>query len=346
MNGSTCSLCGASGDGSGYCPRCGQRMSDRPQTASPPTPPPAQTTPGPTAVSVPPIVEQTGSTHSKGVSRRGPSRVVLIPLAGVAAVLVLVVVAVVISRRDSSTPTASQNAQRAHQTAGEPSVSPEPSATDGGATDAPDSDQQPTDDPLGLGFTLENQPCSGSFIVVLASSGDPKAYRSTLRPALGGFASSEAPGPGRYLRTDESCATFNQTAADGSPIYAAYLGPYDDGRQACQDRMQYTSTGTYIKHLDGVRKGPYYCMCAYDASELPDLNTTEDAETTGDRRFWTVELQHALFVAGVNPQQLFGGNFGSKTEGMVTAFQAASGDDETGSLDSNTWSSLQGITCS
>ena len=282
----------------------------------------------------------------------------LLVLAGVATVLLALVVFLALREAGGSSVTsasgdASTSAGEGTQDAGTPTdastddgtagdstegaTTPDDAASDGGTTVDPD-------DPIGLGYAFEDQPCSDSYLVVLASSGDPSLYRSTLDPALA--AQSSAGEDPHYLRTDESCSTFNGTGADGDPIYAAYLGPYDDAQGACQARMDTTTPVTYVKSLDGGSKGPYHCTCAYDVSELPDLNTESDAESEGERRFWVVEVQKILFNQGKNPQQLIGGNFGPQTVSMLSAYQRDRDLEPTGAMDTDTWSQMQSDTCS
>ena len=207
-----------------------------------------------------------------------------------------------------------------------------------------DTETVDPDDPIGLGRTLVNHDCDGSYLVILASSARPSTYLSTLQPALTKYETPDQ--QAQYLETNASCSAFNQADTGAPPIYAAYLGPFEDGASACQTRMDVSDTSTYVKYLDSSAEGTFLCACAYDAADLPDLNSVDDATSTGERRFWMVELQHIMFRAGRNPDQLFGGNFGSRTTAMVQAFQQEHGLDPSGSMDYDSWSTVQSELCS
>ncbi|WP_128219392.1 hypothetical protein [Nocardioides yefusunii] len=121
-------------------------------------------------------------------------------------------------------------------------------------------------DPLELGVDMSQQHCSGEFLVILASSGDPAAYASTLRPAH-----EQAGGEAKYLRTSDSCNSFVQEI-DGNDVYAAYLGPFDSAWQACEARGRIGYGGSYVRELrsDQERRTP--CACEYSSSELPRIS--------------------------------------------------------------------------
>jgi len=348
---STCDLCGAEGDGSAHCPRCGQRMPTASVVATAVASAPVQPerpsrVADPSSPVSPPVTIQ--KPNDGGARKR------LMGFAAVAVAIICLVAFLVLRDANGSSPTdysdplgTAADAQEDGSSSEDDTSSDSSGSVDESLPDEDTSDDGSTsassEDPLGLGYTFEDQPCSDSYIIVLASSGDPSLYESTLLPALS--RQSDAGQDAKYLRTDESCSTFNQSGEAGDPIYAAYVGPYDDPAEACQTRMDTATTATYVKSLDGVGKGPYYCACAYDVSELPDLNTTTDAESAGERRFWVVELQHILFNEGMNPEKLVGGNFGSKTVSMVSTYQRDRGLSVTGSLDSDTWAQMQSDTC-
>lgn len=341
---SHCTACGAHLSGENrFCTRCGAAL-------APSVAPPVESA-EPTAVieqqpmitatpvqSTSPLVQADAVSAVQGRRRR--------VVVGVAAALALVLVGagigLFIERQGSS---GENDTTASPRDVGDNGSGADPGANTGFESDDTDSepDFDPAD-PLALDYPFENRDCFDDFVVVLASSAEPSAYVSTLAPALSTYDSSDL--PAKYLRTDDSCAAFNAAGPDGSPIYAAYLGPFDDGAAACSARMERTTTSTYVKQLSSGADGAYYCLCSFGPSDLPDLNNVTDAESSGDRRFWMVELQHLMFNAGYNPDELFGGNFGSRTTEMVRSYQSDRGLPSTGSLDSDTWSSLQAETCS
>ena len=90
--------------------------------------------------------------------------------------------------------------------------------------------------------TYANQPCSDAFLVILTSSGTPKDNDAQVQAAA-----DKVP-DAKYLRTDKSCKTFNQSL-NGNPIYAAYVGPFDSMADACQARVDTGSAASYVRLL-------------------------------------------------------------------------------------------------
>ena len=189
------------------------------------------------------------------------------------------------------------------------------------------------DDPLRLGWRMVNQRCNGQFLIILASSGSPRDYRPTLLPAL------RASQDGRYLVTTSSCRSFNQTI-DGNPIYAAYMGPYPTMDDACRARDSVSVGEAYVRALDPGKESRELCSCLQPPGALPMLSHANSADPPARRQFVVTDAQALLYRAGVNPEQLIGGHFGTITRGFVRAFQREQRLVQNGVVGAETWASL------
>jgi hypothetical protein len=189
-------------------------------------------------------------------------------------------------------------------------------------------------DPLDLGRAFENQGCTGDWLVILASTGEPRDYRSTLLPPLSSQPDS------RYLRTDQSCSSFTQQA-DGNPIYAAYLGPFADQAEACAAREPTFIGDAYVRVLDAVVPSRDLCSCLEPPSALPVLDSTNASEPTTVVQYYVTDIQVMLVRAGFNPGNAIGGHYLELTTAMVTGFQESLGLPPTGTTDAQTWDALQ-----
>lgn len=208
----------------------------------------------------------------------------------------------------------------------------------GGDTGTSDSGSSSTsgsaaDDPLGLDADFANQRCSGDYLVILASSGDPAAYVSTLAAPL-----SRVTGA-KYLMTSRSCRTFNQKL-DGHQIYAAYVGPFGSFADACAALRDSGPPGAYVRLLSTSVDARSQCSCLVDASVLPTLSHANAAEATGTTQALVTDLQSLLGRAGKNPDSLVGGHFGEVTDTMVRNFQSDQGLPADGVVSSDTWAAL------
>jgi hypothetical protein len=188
-------------------------------------------------------------------------------------------------------------------------------------------------DDLAIGFAQADQPCTGEYVVVLASSGDPQTYERTLRPAL-----VSAPGS-RYLVTNRSCTSFNQSI-EGHAIYAAYQGPFDSRAEACQARAESRYPGAYVRMLDPNVDGRAVCACDASAETLPALSRTGPQEPAVDTSYAVSDVQALLARAGLNPDRLVGGTYGELTADWVRTLQRRTGLPATGRTDEDTWGAL------
>ncbi len=97
---------------------------------------------------------------------------------------------------------------------------------------------------LGIaGSPISNVDCDESNLLIIHSALDPSSYRSEVVAAL-------SAGQGaKYLRTDQSCSSFEQSSTQGDPIYAVYLGPFDTSAGALAECPAGPSDA-YVKELD------------------------------------------------------------------------------------------------
>lgn len=216
----------------------------------------------------------------------------------------------------------------------------ESTSTDGSeqSSEAPDATEVGAADDLGLGYPQVDQACTGEYVVILASTGDPASYRSMLTPAL------ERSATGQYLVTNQSCSSFNQEV-NGNPIFAAFDGPYASLEDACESRATTMYPDAYVRRLDAAAEGRSYCTCLDEASVLPVLNRANAEESDLPTRYVVTDVQSILYRVGLNPDQLVGGSFGPATTGWLKTFQRNSGLAPTGSTDYDTWLALQDAGC-
>lgn len=209
-----------------------------------------------------------------------------------------------------------------------------PAAADETTPAAPAESDPVSADPLGLGVAFADQPCTGEHLVILASSGSPRDWVTTLAPVI-----RKNPAA-RYLRTSSSCSVFNR-AIDGKPIYAAYLGPFPDLESACVAREGADVGDAYARELSPEMDSRSLCSCLATADH-PSLSRAVDAEPTVARQRSVSDAQALLYRAGYNPDMYLGGRFGPLTQQMVRAFQRDWGLAVTGRIDSSTWDALLG----
>jgi hypothetical protein len=187
-----------------------------------------------------------------------------------------------------------------------------------------------------VGAPFENIGCTGEYLLLLRSSGDPSAYESTLTDAISW--TSDA----KYLRTNQSCGTFNQEV-DGNDIYAAYEGPYSTLAEVCQARLDVGQAEAVPRRLDMASEHRSFCVCESDA--VPTYTIEDHYDPGLEDQMNISEAQSMLYFAGFNPTQATGGHFREQTQQMVTAFQTDRGLSETGELDHATWSALTSEEC-
>lgn len=211
---------------------------------------------------------------------------------------------------------------------------PRPSETD-------DEPALSATDPLGVGYEEQNLNCSTGFIVVLTSE-EAATPATTVSTALARF--PDAPDK-HYLDPAKSCSNLTGLTDKVNLTRFPYLGPFPDAIAACEARMAWTDTTTYVIEVAPHATTATYCSCFYDDADLPALDNVSDAEPTGDNRYWTMELQYMLYDAGLNPRRLVPGKFGELTTEMVRSLQSESGLPRTGAMNPDSWAALKVRAC-
>jgi hypothetical protein len=91
------------------------------------------------------------------------------------------------------------------------------------------------------GYAMQQPPCNGSYITILASAVGDQATAEGILEVLEQYPNSN------YLRTDQACRSLNPEA-DGQPIYVVYFGPFAEASDACIARAQ-GPQGAYAREL-------------------------------------------------------------------------------------------------
>ncbi len=313
----SCPRCGRAGQTTRFCVACGTALGGAPvqQPVQQQVAPPQWQAPPPAADPEP---RRSGGPMAAVIG----GLLVLLLVAGVGGAWLLM--------RDTGDDTSPAAVDRDDAGSAATEDGAEPGTTEAEPTEAPDSSTGL--DPLGLGEEMVNQPCSGEYLVMLASTGTPKDYASTLSPALG------LADDNHYLVTNGSCESFNQEV-DGNPIYASYVGPFDDLADACSVRESLAYQGAYVRLLDAGRVTRSLCECAVMAS--PYLTVGSGAEESVVASYDVADLQALLNLAGLNPDRVVDGYFTATTRRWVRDFQRAEGLVATGAADVDTWSALR-----
>ena len=97
--------------------------------------------------------------------------------------------------------------------------------------------------------------CDGQFIAEVAAAVTPGAYANQTQISL-----DDHPGSS-YLRTDQSCLSFNQTSGAGNAIYVVFYGPFTDLSQACSAAVD-AGNGAYVKILDNSTNPATHQRCS------------------------------------------------------------------------------------
>lgn len=186
---------------------------------------------------------------------------------------------------------------------------------------------------LDVSLPFENQPCTGAYVLLLTSSGDPTTYESTVERGLT-FDSSA-----RYLNAAESCEGFIQTI-DGNVVYASYAGVYDSLSTACDARRSIGDRRPVVVQLDSDKTtNRPLCVCLEDATNLPVLSGDTSSDPSTEDELDIVNLQSALARGGYATPKV-PGRFDKVTEDSVRDYQEENGLTVDGFVASETWQSI------
>ena len=184
-------------------------------------------------------------------------------------------------------------------------------------------------DPLGLGVSQVNQPCTGKTLLVVA--------RGDTAAELGSTVATEGKGT-RYLATGASCDTAWFGDGRKAPKYAAYLGPYSSPSQACPQRMTVAHRGSVVVRLVSGTPEPVQCLCYVSFASMPQLRTGQ--EVTESTQIYVRALQHMLTDLRLNPAAHQNGLYDLRTVSAVRELQHDNAIPTTGVVDRQTWQVL------
>jgi hypothetical protein len=306
--------------------------------ASPPQSESPQWRAEPTRVVGPPMQPPHHQPQSGPASQAPPSRSRVFVVALIAAGIILAMVAAgawIASRDgggadDAGSPTVTST----DETPRDDTAPTESSPTTEGTTpdDSEETSEPPTGNgPLNVPAAFVNQQCRSQILVVLASSGSPAEYESTLGDAVDTVPNA------KYLRTDESCSSFNQEI-DGNPIYAAYIGPFRSIEEACRERYDSRMVGAYVRTLAADRETQDICSCRDGLDQLPVLEPVENPSYDVQQR--VADLQTLLIYAGYDLGNYDSGDFDTALQEVVRDFQRDNQLVADGRVDAQTWVTL------
>lgn len=104
------------------------------------------------------------------------------------------------------------------------------------------------------GRPMQQPPCDGSYITVLASPIGAQATADGVGAVLEQYPSSN------YLRTDQTCPSLTQSSG-GQPIYVIFFGPFAFDSDACAARAD-GPEGAYARRLSDELGPDHSVACA------------------------------------------------------------------------------------
>jgi hypothetical protein len=204
----------------------------------------------------------------------------------------------------------------------------------GGVAGATMLDGSRAADPLGLGVSLVNQPCSNQSLVVTIAGSSAARLASAV---------AEDPHHVRYLHIADSCPTVWTSGGTRSHGYATYLGPYQTVVAACRVRMTAEHRGDLVTRLSDGSREPVQCLCYLDYQTMPQLRPGMTVDALDG--IYVFALQDVLASIGLNPTDPLTGTYDQATIDAVKAFQHARALPANGVVDAATWHDLQGPGC-
>ena len=201
--------------------------------------------------------------------------------------------------------------------------------------DAPADPDASALDPLGIDADMVDLKCTDESILILGTGDNA----STLQAAVADFADA------RYLRIAKSCDTYlhDPDARNPNPTYAAYLGPWDTMREACELRTAPPHLRTFATRLRSGNEDAIKCWCVLPSSAWPVLEpgiTPDEREEIAIR-----QLQSALIDLGRLPDEGWPtGVYDQATIDEVNELNPGT-DDADGVVDAETWSMVRRRVC-
>ena len=195
------------------------------------------------------------------------------------------------------------------------------------------------DDPLHLGISRVDQPCSGRSILLIGRGDTRAALRSSIVNSPDGARA-------HYLAVAESCATMYSTAEEGAddPAYVVYLGPYESATAACQARMSADHLRDTVTRLAYGNEIYVKCPCELSTASMPTL--TPGMVPSAVETAWIKQLQGMLSDIGRLPPTVHGsGQYDLATQAKVRQMQGYYGLTRDGVVGQTMWDHLTQRAC-
>lgn len=126
-----------------------------------------------------------------------------------------------------------------------PPVTVAPLATMPPVTTQPPPTTAALEGDLGLTQPISRPGCDNRYITLIGGVVTADAYATQVQATLDQYPGSN------YLRAELVCSSLRARAADGTPIYIIYFGPFSTASEACTARA-FGPADAYVKILDNV----------------------------------------------------------------------------------------------
>lgn len=186
-------------------------------------------------------------------------------------------------------------------------------------------------DPLDLGISLKDQPCTGQSLILVGWG----VRASQLNAAVTNNPAAH------YLEADRSCDTRWKHLGPGRN-YVAYLGPFTI-EDACSLRMRVEHKGDYVTRLNAGNSEFVQCGCVVPYRDMPSLHRGMTPTTISG--IWVHTLQQMLFQSRLLVPLHFTGTYDAATEATVERLQTDHALQPTGMTDAATWAQVQKSAC-
>ena len=191
-------------------------------------------------------------------------------------------------------------------------------------------------DPLGLDVPLQNIDCTGDTILVVGWG--------ETRSAIYNAVQYNNDAGVKYLETAKSCNTLYGAEKQGTPTYAAYLGPFDSLSEPCSLRMSVDHARDVVTTLKPGVKIHVQCLCAVNPVDMPPLNVGMVADTRDG--IYIRALQRLLVDMGLKPGPITG-EYNPRTAAVIQKLQQINAIDPTlyKQVEQQTWQLIRDRGC-
>jgi len=148
----------------------------------------------------------------------------------------------------------------------------------------------------------------------------------------------------KYLETAKSCNTLYGAEKQGTPTYAAYLGPFDSLSEPCSLRMSVDHARDVVTTLKPGVKIHVQCLCAVNPVDMPPLNVGMVADTRDG--IYIRALQRLLVDMGLKPGPITG-EYNPRTAAVIQKLQQINAIDPTlyKQVEQQTWQLIRDRGC-